>query len=31
MATAEGPLISIRKSGSVDLNKLVVIAPADAG
>jgi len=31
MAPAEGPSISIRKSGSVDLNKLVVIAPADAG
>jgi hypothetical protein len=31
MAPAEGPSISIRKSGAVDLNKLVVIAPADAG
>jgi hypothetical protein len=31
MAADEAASISIRKSGAVDLNKLVVIAPADAG
>ena len=31
MATAEGPSISIRKSGAIDLNKLVEIVPADTG
>jgi hypothetical protein len=31
MAAAKGASISIRKSSAIDLDKFIVIAPADAG